>query len=132
MTISVRVAHTMGDLENDFRGVAVRAPKDIRGVVRDGVKAGNMLAKENAKRTAGKHGKHYHRAFSWEMHSGLGLFGNTVSGEYGPDVAKPQGGMSFEFGSRNQKPHLDLAKSADIIGPALAQEVRGLVDQWFW
>jgi hypothetical protein len=66
------------------------------------------------------------------MRGDLGLFGNTVSGEYGPDAAMPQGGMSFEFGSRNQKPHLDLAKSADVIGPALAQEVRGLADQWFW
>jgi hypothetical protein len=30
----------------------------------------------------------------------------------------PQGGMSFEFGSRNQPPHLDLNRSADIIGSA--------------
>ena len=37
------------------------------------------------------------------------------------DVAKPQGDMSFERGSRNQPPHLDLNRSADVIGPQLGQ-----------
>ena len=129
---TVRVVHGIVDLAKDMAAIAVRARPDMRDVVQDGLRAGNMLAKDSAKRTAGEHGKHYHKAFSWEMHSGFGLFGNVISGEYGPDANKPQGGMSFEFGSRNQPPHLDLAKSADIIGGSFAQEVRALPDKWFW
>jgi hypothetical protein len=40
--------------------------------------------------------------------------------------------MSFEGGSRNQPPHNDLAKSADIMGPKLELKVNLLPDRWFW
>lgn len=129
---SVRVISSLGDLERDLREIAPKAKAEFQGVVREAVKVGNQVAKDNARRTAGKHGKLYPRAFSSQMNRGGGLFGNTYSGEYGPDIAKPQGGMSFEFGSRNQKPHLDLARSADLIANALPGEVRGVLDGLFW
>ena len=122
---SIRVTHHIDDLADDLRGIAIRAPRDLSKAVREGLRVGNTVARDNAKRTAGKHGKLYPRAFSAEMTTPL-------TGEYGPDSAMPQGGMSFEFGSRNQKPHLDLAKSADLVGPALAGEVRDKIDGWFW
>lgn len=128
----VRVTTTTDDLEADLRYIARTARGDMRDVVRDGIRAGNQLAKDFAKESAGEHGKLYPKAFTTEMSRGLGLFGNTISGEYGPDVTLPQGGMSFEFGSRNQPPHLDLARSADFIGAAFAGEVRRLPDKWFW
>lgn len=130
---SIRVIHGIDDLAADCRKIATTARKDMVRVVREGIKVGNSVAKDFAKESAGAHGKHYHRAFSAEMH-GIVSFGGTagISGEYGPDAAKPQGGMSFEFGSRNQPPHLDLARSADIIGPAFVGEVRRLPDGWFW
>lgn len=128
----IRVHHTLDDLEDDLKTIARRARRDMVGVVRDGIRAGNTEAAALAKTSAGAHGKHYHRAFSAEMHRGFGLFGNVISGEYGPDVNKPQGGMSFEGGSRNQKPHRDLAKSADLIAPIFAREVAQLPDRWFW
>lgn len=102
-------------------------------VVKEGLRVGNSVAKDYAKVSAGSHGKHYHKAFSWEMHGirgGFGVYG--ISGEYGPDAAKPQGNMSFERGSKNQPAHLDLAKSADLIGPSFGQEVHQLPDRWFW
>jgi hypothetical protein len=40
--------------------------------------------------------------------------------------------MSFEFGSRNQPPHLDLAKSADLAGPMFARDVAKVAARWFW
>ena len=132
MTGGVRVTTTTDDLEADLRYIATHARADMRDTVKDGIRAGNSLAKDFAKKSAGEHGKLYHRAFTTEMRAGFGLFGNTISGEYGPDSSRPQGGMSFEFGSRNQPPHLDLARSADIIGPSFAQEVRALPDKWFW
>ncbi len=125
MSLNVRCTHTVGDLANDLVAITRRSTGDMRKVVRDNLAAGNRLARANAKRTAGSHGKHYHRAFSWEM-TGL-----TV-GEYGPDASKPQGGMSFEGGSRNQPPHNDLAKSADIQGPLFARDAGKLADEWFW
>lgn len=131
--MSIRVTHTLDDFERDQRELVTRSRRDMRAVVRDGLRAGNAVAKDNAKRSAGRHGKHYHRAFSWEMHTSLfGAGAATISGEYGPDIAKPQGDMSFERGSRNQPPHLDLARSADLIGASYAQEARALPDRWFW
>jgi hypothetical protein len=123
--VRVHVTHFIDDLADDCRAIAVGAPTDLRDVVQEGLKVGNTVARDNARRSAGTPGKHYPDAFSWEMTG-------VLTGEYGPDVAKPQGGMSFEFGSRNQKPHLDLAKSADLIGPSFAQEVGRLAQRWFW
>lgn len=128
----VKVTSGIDDLASDMAAIPPKARIEMRDTVRDGIRAGNTLARDNARRSAGAHGKHYPRAFTSEMHAGLGLFGNTISGEYGPDIARPQGGMSFEFGSRNQKPHLDLSRSADVIGPSFGQEVGQLVDRLFW
>lgn len=131
--MKIRVIHDIDDLANDMAAIARGARRDMVGVVRDGIRAGNMVAKDYARISAGTHGKHYHRAFTAEM-NGIVSFGGVagISGEYGPDIAKPQGGMSFENGSVNQKPHRDLARSADLIGPSFAQEVRALPDRWFW
>lgn len=129
----MKLIHSIGDLADDLAAIRVRASKDMRATVREGIRAGNTLAKQNAERTSGEHGIHYPKAFSTEMRPTFIGFDATIhSGEYGPDISKPQGGMSFELGSRNQKPHLDLAKSADIIGGSFAQEVRALPDRWFW
>ncbi|WP_394289504.1 hypothetical protein [Microbacterium sp.] len=128
--MQIRVIGGVGDLARDLRQIATQAPSDIHRVVRHGVRVGNALAKSNARSTAGAHGRHYHKAFSAEMKvNGLG---GLHAGEYGPDSSKPQGGMSFEGGSRNQPPHNDLAKSADIVGPALYGEAKRLLDRWFW
>lgn len=128
----VKVTHDIDDLANDLAAITRRVKPDMREVVRDGLRVGTDIARSNARRSAGKHGKHYPKAITSEMHTGLGLFGNTISGEYGPDASRPQGGMSFEFGSRNQAPHLDLARSADVVGPAFIISVDSAVSRWFW
>lgn len=131
--MQIKVEHHIGDLFDDMVRIAKQAGPDMKAVVREAAKVGNDVAKENAKRSSGKHGKLYPRAFTWEMRPAFHGFGASVySAEYGPDIARPQGGMSFEYGSRNQKPHLDLARSADLIGPSFAQEVGQLPDKWFW
>lgn len=129
----VRVINTLDDLASDTRKVATGARTDMRRVVRNGIRVGNDVAKGYAKRSAGAHGKHYHRAFSAEMHESLfGSGAATISGEYGPERGKRQGDMSFEGGSRNQPGHRDLARSADLIGGSFGQEVAGLPAEWFW
>lgn len=128
----IRERDTLDTLQADLLGIAAKAPGAMRSCVRDGIRAGNVLAQDYARISAGKHGRLYPRAFSSEMRGTLVGFGATVvSGEYGPDIAKPQGGMSFERGSRNQKPHLDLARSADRIGPTFANEAGRVADDLF-
>lgn len=129
----VRVSNTLNDLTGDLVKVARTARRDMAEVVRDSIRDGNTIARRFAKESAGAHGKHYHRAFTTEMRP-IGEFAGVgvIAGEYGPDIAKPQGGMSFERGSRNQPPHYDLAKSADLVAPYFDIAVQQLPDRWFW
>lgn len=115
------------DLATDFSSVPARATRAAGQAVERIADQGMTLARVFAKESAGRHGKHYPKAITAEKKHPLGL-----TWAYGPDVAKRQGGMSFERGSRNQPPHLDLNRSADIIGArlsavadAMAREVRG-------
>lgn len=127
----IKVTHDIDDFASDLARIPSMVVRDMRAVVRQATITGNTVARDNARRSAGAHGKLYPRSFTWETRASL-FGGASFTGEYGPDVSRPQGGMSFEFGSRNQPPHLDLARSADLIGPAFAQEVRGAMDDWFW
>lgn len=116
----------VGDLARDLERIpATFTRKAITATVKT-ARRGNTLAKGFARDTAGAHGVHYPRAFTVEK-SGPG-----ISWEYGPDDAHLQGEMSFEWGSRNQPAHLDLNRSADIIGPAYAKAIRDVLDEVFW
>lgn len=121
----VHVAHTLDELESDLKKIARGAKADFARVTRANAQRGNRNAKNYARESAGQHGKHYHKAFTVER-TGVTTY------EYGPDSAMPQGGMSFEGGSRNQPPHNDLAKSADLLGPMFARDVSKVVGGLFW
>jgi hypothetical protein len=112
-------------LAADLADIPVRAAVDMHETVSANAAEGNKTAQAFAKESAGVHGKHYPKSFSVDE---LG----PLEREYGPDSSKPQGDMSFEHGSRNQKPHLDLNRSADIQGPKFARDVAALPDRWFW
>lgn len=121
----VRVIGGVGDLAADLRKIPVVAARDMADAVKSNAQSGQRLARGFARESAGAHGKHYHKAITAEARS-------PFSWEYGPDAGMPQGGMSFEFGSRNQPPHLDLARSADVVAPRFARDVSKLPDRWFW
>lgn len=123
--VRVRVIHDIDDLANDCVAVSRKVKPAAERLIRKRLRIGNDLAKANARRTAGSHGKHYHKAFTVEMHGAL-------SGEYGPDSAMPQGGMSFEFGSRNSPPHRDLARSNDVNAPGFYDDAGDMTEDWFW
>lgn len=127
----VRVIGGVNDLARDMRAIPLTTVREARRIVTEGARAGTMLARDFARSSAGRHGKHYHRSITYEVNRSL-FGGAGISAEYGPEVGRLQGGMSFEFGSRNQPPHLDLNRSADIIAPAFGQEVRQMVDGLFW
>lgn len=121
----IRVTHTLGRLQEDLEQIPVRAAEELPRVVHKAADDGNDIAKDLAKESAGAHGKHYHKAFSVDTIGPLEY-------EYGPDESKPQGGMSFEGGSRNQPPHNDLAQSADVVAVEFPERVRNTVGGWFW
>lgn len=123
--MQVRVTHTIDDLASDLRRVATSGTTDCAEVVRDNIRTGAQLARANARRTSGAHGKHYPNAITSEMTA-------ATVGEFGPDSGKPQGGMSFENGSRNQRPHRDLARAADALAPDFHRDVEKMLDGWFW
>lgn len=120
-------ASNIRDLATDFQSIPARATRAAGDVVGKIADHGTTLARTFARESAGKHGKHYHRAITSERRHPLGLVW-----VYGPDAAKRQGDMSFERGSRNQPPHNDLAKSADIVGDKFELKVNLRVDGWFW
>jgi hypothetical protein len=130
----VTVHHNIGQLAADMADIPVRASVDMRETVRDGIRLGNSLAKDFARESSGRHARKYPGTFSSEMHKTFRGFGAQIfSGEYGP-AARGQGLLApiLENGSRNNKPHFNLTRSADMIGPAFAGEVRRLPDRWFW
>lgn len=130
---SIQVTHTIDDLESDCRKIATGAPAEFRKVIRDAAVVGNNLAKGNARRHSGTHGKWYPGTFSVGAVSAYyGFGGGSIEVEYGPVSARRQGGMSFEFGSRNQPPHLDLAKSADFAGVKLQRAASDALGRMFW
>lgn len=119
------VSHSLGDLARDMDGIVAKTKAELPRIVGVNALRGRNLARENVRRDAPIYGVHYDDSITAEKRGSL-------SWEYGPDPALPQGGMSFEYGSRNQKPHLDLARSADRITPVMARDVRQLVDRLFW
>ena len=115
--------------------IRAEAPVKLNDVVRDGTRAGTTLAKQYASRTSGKHAKKYPATITPQMNRPRkSLFGgNIFSGSYGPE-ARGQGllGGILENGSRNNPAHLNLARSADVIGPQFPREVGDVIDGLFW
>lgn len=98
-------------LANDLAQVGRKAVPAMRGVMED---AGRAFADEwraNAVETSGVHGKHYPNSIDSE----LAITAGSIAVDVGPNSGKPQGvmGRGFEFGSRNQPPHLDGVRALD-------------------
>lgn len=123
------------NLASDLKQMTVRAPVELKKIVRKNTIEGNRLAKTYASQQHTMNSRydiHYPRSFTWEVASFYGFGGGSIVGIYGPDSGRPQGGMSFERGSRNQPPHLDLARSADVIAWTFGANVLHAADGLFW
>lgn len=74
---------------------------------------------DNARATSGAHGVHYPDSITAEMKMALG----GVAAEIGPETGRKQGSMGrgFEYGSRNQPPHLDGARALPAAEARLAR-----------
>lgn len=106
------------ELANDLGA----APAKVASALYDTFKEqGEQFADDwraNAEATSGEHGKHYPASITSETRVGFG-----IEVETGPESGRKQGSMGrgFEFGSRNQPPHLDGLRA---LGPADARLMR--------
>ncbi len=100
-------------LAADLSAVGAKAVPVVRTAMQQ---AGDTFAqawRSNATETAGSHGKHYPKSITAELAFSI----SSVSVDVGPESSMKQGGMGpgFEFGSRNQPPHLDGLHALDAI-----------------
>lgn len=103
-------------LARDLQNAKMRVQTGARRELRKGAQSLERRWRSNARRSAGSHGKHYPDAITAEQVGPLAF-------EVGPESARPQGGMSFEYGSRNQPPHLDGNRAADVVFPRVARNM---------
>lgn len=95
-------------LSTDLQQSAAKVVRATFDVFKDESIAFRDDWRQNAVATSGKHGKHYPKSITAEM-----KIGTSITAEIGPESSKPQGrmGRGFEFGSKNQPPHLDGARA---------------------
>lgn len=108
-------------LAKGFTAAASEAMPAMRSVVREGATEVRDAWRTNAAATSGAHGKHYPSSITFETT----ISAAGPSAEVGPDSSRPQGGMGrgFEFGSKNQPPHLDGTKALDSVGPGIERRI---------
>jgi hypothetical protein len=120
---TIRVEHTIGDLEADCREIAATTKARFSRVVKRNVTQGNALAQRFARASSGPHGLNYYKRITSEMTGPL-------SGEYGPTGTVV--GNAVGAGWRHRQANTDLEKSLDIIGPRFARDVSNIADDLFW
>lgn len=112
----------VAELVAAFERAEATALPVIGAVVEAHAESLQMAWRGNARATAGHHGRRYPASITAEKKvSALG----TIGYEVGPEIGKPQGGMGkgFEYGSRNQPPHLDGKRAADAEEPGFMSSV---------
>lgn len=110
-------AHEARKLALDIQAGGERAQLRCRRVVKGDANELKQLWRKNARKTAARHGKRYPRAIGYDIEGG------GFRAVIGPDALMPQAGMSFEYGSRNQKPHLDGNRAADVVFPQFRKNI---------
>lgn len=119
-------------LSDDLAAVPKRLYREGSKIVTENARDGGQTARRIAKFTARRHGKYYPASITWDRATAyLGGAGGEIHASYGPDSSRPQGGMEFEEGSRNQPPHHDLANSLDLIRPKFIRDIDGMLGSLF-
>lgn len=100
------------DLARDFEKAPAKVAAGLYDAFRGAGEGFRDDWQHNARATAGDHGVHYPDAITTEMTFG----GFSIVTETGPESGRQQGGMGpgFEFGSKNQPPHLDGLQAMPI------------------
>lgn len=74
----------------------------------------------NATASSGAHGKHYPKSINSRMVPGF----TSIAVDVEPTAGMKQAGMSFEYGSRNQPPHLDGQKAIDRYAAIIQRRIQ--------
>lgn len=115
LNFDTRDAHA---LRVELPRIGIKGARVIGDVLVEGGKDLRDTWKRNARETAGEHGRLYPES----IESNVALSTDFVV-EVGPNPDKPQGGMSFEFGSSKQPPHLDGQRAADEVVPRIERRI---------
>jgi hypothetical protein len=91
----------------------------VKAAVEDSAEELRDVWRSNATVTAGKHGKHYPKSINYKMIPSL----SAIEADIEPTEGMKQAGMSFEFGSRNQPPHLDGQRAMDSVSPNIERRI---------
>lgn len=93
------------DLARDFEKAPAKVASGLFDAYRGAGEGFRDDWQHNARGTSGEHGKWYPDSITAEMK----FAGFAIEVETGPESGRKQGrmGRGFEFGSRNQPPHLD-------------------------
>ena len=110
--------HELAALSAAMPKLGIRGGKAIHDVLTEGGRDLRDTWARNAAQTAGEHGRLYPQS----IESNIALSTDFVV-EVGPNPDKPQGGMSFEFGSSKQPPHLDGQRAADEVVPRIEKRI---------
>lgn len=115
--MEIHAANTLAGLEAALASRPARVRAGVaKAVLKEG-KRGNNLARRFAQELSGPHGKSYFKRISGESRGAWAY-------EYGPH----SGGVPVGGGWRNGTPNTELDRSADIVGPALARDVHGVIE----
>ena len=107
------------DLARDFGKAPAAVAKGLFDAYRGAGEGFRDDWQHNARATSGEHGKHYPDSISTEMK----FAGFSIEVETGPETGRKQGSMGrgFEFGSRNQPPHLDGVRAMPLAEARLTK-----------
>jgi hypothetical protein len=110
--------HELDSLAIELPKLGFKGGKAMGSVLREGGDDLRDTWKRNARETAGEHGRLYPESIEANV-----VVSTDFVIEIGPNPDKPQGGMSFEFGSSKQPPHLDGQRALDEVGPRIEKRI---------
>jgi hypothetical protein len=119
--VSIFITTNANAVAADLGKGNARVVAKARAVIQLSGRSVESLWRSNAEATAGEHGKHYPKSIKSQM---VGPLEARVA----PDESMPQGGMSFEYGSVNQPPHLDGQRAIDVLRPTIEARLAKLLD----
>lgn len=117
--MAISVSSNAAQVSLDLGKIGYRATRRLQAVVEDAGTDVRDAWRDNLAESSGSRGPHAPAAI--KAHSGV-----LVSEIY-PDESMKQGGMSWEFGSENQPPHLDGQRALDSLAPRINRRIDAIV-----
>jgi hypothetical protein len=113
-------------IEQAFREAPAEMADGLLHAVDDSAAKLQADWRAGARRSSGRHGKHYPASITHDVT----IQDGAVTSDIGPDNAKLQGrmGRGFEYGSVHQPPHMDGATAFARNAEPFADKVQAAID----